>query len=421
MIRRFQALGYRCFRYVDLDLDQFQVLVGANASGKSTLFDALALLRDIVWNGLHEALDFRTDDPQDLIWNRPRKNGGFELAVEFDIPEEIRRRLPASRGYRGFRYEIAIRRETNRPLRIEAERGLLMPARKTEPRHLDLFPEPRPVPDSILIGARRPGYRSVLSKTPGGRDSFYIETSEHTGRGWATNIALGPWRSALANLPESEETFPMATWAKRWLLGVETFFPNGKDMASPSHPEKWRHVLRGNAANLAWVVKRFQKRSRPAYDEWVSHVQTALPKLKSIQGVEDRNDRHAHLVLEYDSGLKVPSWTASEGTLRLLALTLLAYLPQDKELYCVEEPENGIHPKAIDAVYDSLNSVYDSQVLVSTHSPAFLRRAQPEEVLCFAQDDDGATDIVQGDRHPLLRDWKENVDTTALFATGVLG
>ena len=41
MIRRLQALNYRCLRYVDVPLDRFRVLVGPNASGKSTLFDAL--------------------------------------------------------------------------------------------------------------------------------------------------------------------------------------------------------------------------------------------------------------------------------------------------------------------------------------------------------------------------------------------
>ena len=36
MIRRLQALNYRCLRYVDVRLDRFHVLVGPNASGKST-------------------------------------------------------------------------------------------------------------------------------------------------------------------------------------------------------------------------------------------------------------------------------------------------------------------------------------------------------------------------------------------------
>ena len=44
MIRRLQALNYRCLRYVDVELGRFHILVGPNASGNSTLFDAIAFL-----------------------------------------------------------------------------------------------------------------------------------------------------------------------------------------------------------------------------------------------------------------------------------------------------------------------------------------------------------------------------------------
>ena len=87
----------------------------------------------------------------------------------------------------------------------------------------------------------------------------------------------------------------------------------------------------------------------------------------------------------------------------------------------LEEPENGIHPLALDAVYDSLASVHASQVLVATHSPAFVRLADPEEVLCFAKDDDGATDIIRGNDHPHLHSWRDATDMDLLFATGVIG
>lgn len=420
MIRRFQALRYRCLRYVDIDLDRFQVLVGANASGKSTVFDALLFLRDLVWSGLEVAVDSRAENFRDLVWDRPKNRGAFELAVEFDVPTAIRKKLPKRHAYRHFRYEVAISNGGGRTLRIDRERGLLIPARQFVQRAPPLFPDPRTPVETILLGGHRPGHRSVLSKSPLGRDSFYVENSEYAGKGWATNIALGPSRSALGNLPESKENFPTATWAKHALMGLESIFPNSGLMGRPSHPTKWRYILNPDASNLAWVVRRFRKKNREDYEEWLAHVQTVLADVKSIRAVESQNDRHAHLVVETVSGLRVPSWTVSEGTLRLLALTLLAYLPSDKGIYCVEEPENGIHPIAIDALYDSLSSVHDSQVMVATHSPAFLRRAYPEEVLCFAKDGDGATDVVRGDRHPMLREWKENVDTTALFATGVM-
>ena len=61
-------------------------------------------------------------------------------------------------------------------------------------------------------------------------------------------------------------------------------------------------------------------------------------------------------MLRYETGMDVPSWMASDGTMRLLALTLLAYLPDSREIYLLEEPENGVHPLALEAIRDSLSS-----------------------------------------------------------------
>jgi len=45
----------------------------------------------------------------------------------------------------------------------------------------------------------------------------------------------------------------------------------------------------------------------------------------------------------------------------------------------------------------------------------------PAQILCFAKDSTGATDIVVGDRHPALRHWKQGQpDLGVLFAAGIL-
>ena len=134
MIRRLEALHYRCLRYVDVELGRFHILVGPNASGKSTLFDAIAFLGDLVSDGLEAAVENRTSNFQDLVWGRPRGGLGFELAVEFDIPDKLRELLPSDKDYRVFRYEVAIR-ETDGDIRIDSERGMLMPLQ--EPQHGD--------------------------------------------------------------------------------------------------------------------------------------------------------------------------------------------------------------------------------------------------------------------------------------------
>ena len=68
MIRRIQARNYRCLHHVDVALDRFHVLVGPNASGKSTLFDVVAFLSDFVSDGLGAAVEKRTRNFQDLVW-----------------------------------------------------------------------------------------------------------------------------------------------------------------------------------------------------------------------------------------------------------------------------------------------------------------------------------------------------------------
>jgi hypothetical protein len=72
-------------------------------------------------------------------------------------------------------------------------------------------------------------------------------------------------------------------------------------------------------------------------------------------------------------------------------------------------------------VYQSLSSAYEAPVLCATHSPVILSLAEPKDALCFAKTPEGATDIVRGDEHPNLRDWKRGVNLGTLFDTGVLG
>ncbi|MEJ5237358.1 MAG: AAA family ATPase, partial [Limisphaera sp.] len=147
----------------------------------------------------------------------------------------------------------------------------------------------------------------------------------------------------------------------------------------------------------------------------------ALPDVERIETREREEDRHRYLVLVYKNGLTIPSWLVSDGTLRLLALTLLAYIPNLSGLYLVEEPENGIHPRAVETIYQSLSSVYGAHVLLATHSPVILGMAHPPDLLCFARNKEGATDIVSGDEHPSLKQWRGTLDLGTLFASGLLG
>ena len=154
------------------------------------------------------------------------------------------------------------------------------------------------------------------------------------------------------------------------------------------------------------------------FKRWILQVREALPNLRGIEVEERAEDRHRYLVVQYDDGLKVPAWRLSDGTLRILALTLLGYLDEDA-LILVEDPENAIHPRAVEAVYEALGSAPRTQVLVATHSPVLLGIVPPADLLCFIHEHN-ETEIIRGSDHPLLRTWKHEVDIGTLFASGVL-
>ncbi|MEQ8188769.1 MAG: AAA family ATPase [Candidatus Eremiobacterota bacterium] len=177
--------------------------------------------------------------------------------------------------------------------------------------------------------------------------------------------------------------------------------------------------LQMDGSNLPKVIN-FLKEKRPDYFErWVEHIKSALPEIDNI-GVRERpEDRSLYIYITCDS-LEIPSWLLSKGTLRLIAHTLIAYLPVKDQIYIIEEPENGLHPLAIESLYQSVSSVYANQVILATYSPAILNLSQAEDILCFSKTESGAVDIILGDEHTKLKGWGKDINLATLYASGVL-
>jgi len=68
MITLIEAKNFRCLRYIRQPLGPFHVLVGPNASGKTTFLDVIAFLGRLVSDGLEAAIYERTKNFEDLTW-----------------------------------------------------------------------------------------------------------------------------------------------------------------------------------------------------------------------------------------------------------------------------------------------------------------------------------------------------------------
>jgi predicted ATPase len=139
----------------------------------------------------------------------------------------------------------------------------------------------------------------------------------------------------------------------------------------------------------------------------------------------DRDEKRDILTLEAidESGTSYPAKALSDGTLRFLALAILEYDSSGRNVICLEEPENGIHPTRIPAMLRLLQDIatdldeeVDStnpprQVIINTHSPIVVR-CIPEESLILAK----STQYLDETGHVRLRlQFKQLPDTWRTF------
>lgn len=417
MIRRLQVLHYRALKYTDIELSNFHILIGPNASGKSTFLDVINLIKDILNEGPHKAVEKRASRFNELLWMQ--QGTKFEIAIELEIPKDIRGGLK-NKDYSLVRYEISLQFDDKKGVIVGGENLWLMKESNDLNKNRiqrTLFPI-EPEEPNYLVSPRKwtpAGWRKVISKSAKWNDYFKSETTD-----WNITYKFGPLKASLARMPEDEERFPVALWTKNTLLeGIQFLQLNSSIMRWSCRPDL-PVAFQPDGSNLPKVIQYLKKEQPDSFNRWIKHIHTALPEIEEVQVKERPENRFLYLNIKYKNGIELPSWVISDGTLRLLAQTIIAYLPEKNRIYMIEEPENGLHPLAIESVFQSLSSVYDNQILLASHSPVFLRLAKPKDILCFSKTGSGAVDIVRGEQHPKLRDWRKDIDLATLHAAGVL-
>lgn len=425
MITKIEAVNFRCLRNVSQTLGPFHVLTGPNGSGKSTFLNVANVIGLFAQEGL------------DAVWSATRARAfkeltfcglgdSFQLAVESALPEElvlVRENGNGGSSYSYVRYEVEIGGEKPVGLgflaepRILAENLWLLGESRETPRselvQSELLFPSESISGRRLIHDRAPkGWRKVASKTANQNSYFRSETTE-----WNFQIRNPAQKSALSTLPE-DERFSRANWFRSQFVDrLQKIMLHSDRMLEPSSPLKQRRFA-VDGSNLPQVIQDLQK-DKPSYEGWLDHLQSILP-IKRIEVHEKPEDRRLFFDVVYDTGLRVHSWQLSDGTLRLLALTMLAYVPGEQATYLIEEPENGVHPQAIETVYQSLSGLNDGQVLVATHSPVMVAQVTPAQLLCFSKGPDDSVNIIRGDQHPKLKDWQGALNLAQLYAAGIL-
>jgi predicted ATPase len=132
----------------------------------------------------------------------------------------------------------------------------------------------------------------------------------------------------------------------------------------------------------------FRPRFNPSqFSDVLIWTNLVFPELKNVVVTADpHTGKYIGQMVIGENELKIPLQSASDGTVKWLALVVLIITRGG--VYSIEEPENFLHPKMqqilIDLIRDySADPEKPGYFIMSSHSETIINRCQPEELILF--------------------------------------
>ncbi len=185
-----------------------------------------------------------------------------------------------------------------------------------------------------------------------------------------------------------------------------------------------------DAGNLAAYLYLLKEKQAKAYERIVSTIRLAAPEFDDfdLQPLELNPDRIMLQWREKGGEYLFGPHQLADGLLRFMALTTLLLQPRKKQpaIIVIDEPELGLHPVAIDLLAGMIREVsQERQVILATQSLTFVEKFKPEEILVVERKPENngreyATRIKRFGREE-LRSWLDDYTIGELWEKNVLG
>lgn len=436
MLTRLRVKGFKNLRDVDLAFGPFTCIAGRNGAGKSNVFDAITFLSDLASLPLIKAATrVRGAEDRvsgiDALFSRHQLSGQrrMEFVADMVVPSSV------SDDYGRPSTATATFLQYTLELRLDATRGVGMEPLFVERE--ELVAKPSSTGASAL--SFQPGKSWIRRhlKGPGNRRSAFIDTVD-TGHGEPAIQLHGEGqggRPAAVPARQSPQTV---------LSGVNSSsYPT--TLAARREMQSWRLLqlepsalrqsdeIRGDAhidalgRHLPNAVLRCD-----SGHEVTQRLSDLIPGIRSVQVDTDKTRQTNTLSVTMKDRQSYAASALSDGTLRFLALAVLASDANTGGLVCLEEPENGIHPLRTPQMLSLVRSLADvettavsndrdalRQVIINTHSPLIVS-ALPDDELLMAESLSGEGGEWVNFR-PLPETWRAHgLPATRLVARGEL-
>lgn len=397
MLTRLKVKGFKSLIDVEVAFGPLTCIAGLNAAGKSNLLDVVMFLRDLTEFPIVEAAS-RVRDRAGLrkgdvgaIFSRTKDGIASEIAIEaeFLVPKKVvddfGQETEASATHLKYTVHLQLdqRVDAHSSEKIHLAHEALTYVPKRESRRRLAFPHSSDFWNSIIGSGRRSdfiatdqrnGQTIIRLKQDGGSSGRSLDVAAHRSpRTVLGSINTADKPTALAAKRE------MQSWTFLQLEPAKLRLPSDFD-ESPT--------LDSDGSHLAAALYRLG-----CYDKVANRLSNLIGGVDGVAVDVDESRRLKTLYLVQHGGMRYQARSLSDGTLRFLALSVLAEDPEALGLLALEEPENGIHPSRVPSVLKLLGDIAVDpqypvgpdnplrQVIVTTHAPAVVQAIDVNNLL----------------------------------------
>lgn len=354
-IESIEIKNYRLFRNTRLqNIPRLCVLVGANGTGKSTLFDVFSFLKDSLAMNVGKAV---------------YKRGGYK---------EL-----ASRGFTNEPIEITLQFR----LEITGYERLVTYVLKIEPD----------------AQGRAVVAREILRYKRGANGKPFHFLDFAYGKGYAITNEEDFSKADEALKREEQELdapdilavkglgqFERFKAASAFRLMLENWHISDFHVgdARPSQEDGYAEHLSTRGENLPLVANYLFEHHKDRFAHIIDAMQRRVP---GVSVVEPRQTEDGRLVLRFQDGSFKDPFIArhvSDGTIKMFAYLVLLNDPKPYPLLAIEEPENQLYPELLPELAEEFRQYAQrgGQVFISSHSPDFLNALALTEIFCLRKE-----------------------------------
>ncbi|MXY95739.1 MAG: AAA family ATPase [Caldilineaceae bacterium SB0670_bin_27] len=358
--------NYRCFRDIELNnLTRMTIVVGANGSGKSSLFDVFTFLKDALTQNVATAVA-RRGGYRELLSRG--QTGPIEIVVKF-----------RESGGRLATYRLIVNQESGRAV-VEREVLSYRRGQYGKPWH--------------FVDFSRGEGMAITNESVYGMEGVVEQRAEYKLDDPSILAIKG-----LGQFREFKVVSDFRSMIENWHISDFHIAD-----ARPSAEVGYAEHLSTRGDNVALVAQYLYENHPQQFNKVLMAMRQRVP---GVSDVEAKPTEDGRLVLRFQDGSFQDPFIAryvSDGTIKMFAYLVLLYDPNPHPLLAVEEPENQLYPalmrELVEEFYDYAQR--GGQVFVSTHSPDFLNGAELDEIRWLVKVD-GFSSIRRASESELLQ------------------